>query len=57
MAQWFIRGRFIFDGGAFVEAETAEEAKKKFDEGDFEFDAPAASCCDWEARGKPEEAV
>ena len=56
MKQWCIRGRFIFDGHAFVEAETAEEAKKKFDGGDFEFDAPAASCCDWEARGKPEDA-
>jgi hypothetical protein len=57
MATFAINGRFIFDGHAFVEADTPEEAKKKFDEGDFEFDAPAASCVDWESRGKPEAAV
>jgi hypothetical protein len=52
--QWIIHGRFTFDGHAVVEAPTAEEAKAKFDRGDFEFDAPTASCCDWESRGKPE---
>lgn len=57
MAQWFIKGRFIFDGGAFVEADTPEDARKKFDDGDFEFYEAGASCCDWESRGKPEAAV
>lgn len=54
MAQWIVSGRFIFDGHALVEAETAEEAKSKFDSGDFEFDHAAAAICDWEKRGKPE---
>ena len=54
MAKWLIRGRFVMDGRAYVEADTPEDAKKKFDEGDFEFEAATASCADWEARGKPE---
>lgn len=53
---WIIHGRFTFDGHALVEAETEEEAKKKFDAGDFEFDAPCASLCDWERRGEVESA-
>ena len=53
--RWIIQGRFTFDGHAVVEADTAEDAKQKFDEGAFEFDAPTASCADWERRGKPEE--
>lgn len=55
MKEWIIRGRFTFDGQALVEAETAEQAKAKFDIGEFEFDAPTASCCDWEKRGEPED--
>jgi hypothetical protein len=54
--EWIIYGRFTFDGHALVEAETAEEAIAKFGAGNFEFDAPTASCVDWESRGKPEEA-
>ena len=54
--QWIVHGRFTFDGHAIVEAETEEQAKAKFDEGNFEFDAPTASCCDWERRGKVKEA-
>ena len=50
MKQWLIHGRFTFDGHALVEAETEEEAKAAFDAGSFEFDAPTASCCDWERR-------
>lgn len=52
MKQWIIHGRFVFDGNALVEAQNPEEAIKKFDEGDFEFDHPTASCCDWEKTGK-----
>jgi hypothetical protein len=54
MAQWIVHGRFVFDGHALVEAETEQEAIAKFNSGDFEFDAPTASCCDWEKRGKIE---
>lgn len=54
MKEWIIHGRFTFDGHALVEANTAEEAKAKFDAGDFEFDTNTASCCDWEKRGEPE---
>lgn len=54
MAQWIINGRFVFDGHAVVEAESAEEAKEKFDKGDFEFDHPTASCSDWGRHGKVE---
>lgn len=50
MAQWIVHGRFEFDGHAIVEAETEAEAKQKFDAGDFEFDAPTASCCNWGRR-------
>lgn len=57
MKGWMVRGRFIFDGEAYVEANTAEEAKKKFDEGDFEFQERASSCVDWEKRGEPDECV
>lgn len=52
--QWIVNGRFVFDGHAIVEAETEEEAKQKFDTGEFEFDEPTASMCDWERRGQPE---
>ena len=52
MSQWIINGRFSFDGHALVEAETEEGAKAKFDAGDFEFDHPAASICDWERHGR-----
>lgn len=52
--QWIVQGRFTFDGHAIVEADSEEEAQKKFDSGDFEFDAPTASCCDWERRGSPQ---
>jgi len=46
--QWIVYGRFTFDGHAIVEADTADEAKAKFDSGEFEFDAATASCADWE---------
>jgi hypothetical protein len=51
MKQWIIHGRFTFDGHALVEAETEQEAKAVFDSGQFEFDHPTASICDWERRG------
>lgn len=46
--QWIVHGRFTFDGHALVEAATEDEAKAKFDSGDFEFDHPTASISDWE---------
>lgn len=52
MAQWQFNGRFVFDGHALVEADSLEEAKAKFESGDFEFDDVTASICDWERRGK-----
>jgi len=50
--QWIVNGRFTFEGHAIVEAVTEDEAKAKFDSGDFEFDAPTASCSDWKRHGK-----
>lgn len=55
MAQWMIQGRFTFTGEAIVEAESAEDANRKFDEGDLELMMPAASMIDWERRGEPKE--
>lgn len=51
--QWTITGRFTLDSHAIVEAETEEDAKAKFDAGDFEVEYATASLCDWERRGKP----
>ena len=48
LKQFIVHGRFVFDGHALVEAENEEAAARKFDDGEFEFDAPTASCCDWE---------
>jgi hypothetical protein len=53
--QWTINGRFTFNGHAVVEAETAEEAKAKFESGEFDFQANAAELIDWESHGKPKE--
>ena len=52
--QWIVNGRFVFDGHAVVDAENEQEAISKFDSGDFEFDHPTASLCDWERHGKIE---
>jgi len=54
MAEWIINGRFTFDGHALIDAESEEEAREKFEHGDFDFDDATASLCDWERRGKPE---
>lgn len=50
MKEFLFHGRFIFDGSAFVEAADEDEARQKFNAGDFEFDHNAASLADWEAR-------
>jgi hypothetical protein len=55
MKEWIIDGRFEFDGHAIVEADTAEEAKQKFEAGDFEFDHVTASVCNWARRGQPKD--
>lgn len=55
MKQFLIGCRCTFDGTAIVEAESAEEALAKFEQGAFEFDSATASMCDWESRGEPEE--
>jgi len=52
--QFIVHGRFTFDGHAVVEAASAVEAKLKFEAGEFDFDEPTASLCDWERRSEPE---
>lgn len=47
MQQWAITGRFVVDGTAIIEAETEEEAQKKADNGDFEFEHATCSFIEW----------
>ena len=54
MPQFTVHGRFTFDGHAVVEAKDVEDAKAKFDSGEFEVDTPTAAIVDWERYGKPE---
>ena len=56
MSQWSIAAELTFNTTVIIEAESAEEAKAKFDACDFEDDGlPAAELINWHARGKPKE--
>lgn len=54
MKEWIIRGRFTLDTHAIVEADTAEEAKIKFEGGEFEMDHSTISVVSWNRCGEPE---
>lgn len=52
-SSWLVRYRATIEGTTVVDAESAEEARAKVVQGDFDFDS-GQEMVDWEARGDAE---